>query len=61
MAEVTLFCALLTKSGWNEVAPAFEFLASRFSNGKAFEYEVIGAGRAGTSPTSSATNTRRLP
>jgi ketosteroid isomerase-like protein len=40
---VTLFGALLTKSGWSEVAPAFEFLASRFSNGKAYQYEVIGA------------------
>jgi ketosteroid isomerase-like protein len=44
---VTLFGALLTKSGWSEVAPAFEFLASRFSNGKAYEYEVIGAGASG--------------
>jgi ketosteroid isomerase-like protein len=44
---VTLFGALLTKRGWSEVAPAFEFLASRFSNGQAFEYEVIGAGASG--------------
>ena len=41
---VTLFGALLTKSGWSEVASAFEFLASRLSNGTAYEYEVIGAG-----------------
>ena len=44
---VTLFGALLTKSGWSEVAPAFALLASRFSNGTAYEYEVIGAGASG--------------
>lgn len=44
---VSLFGALLMKSGWNEVAPAFEFLASRFSNAMSFEYEVIGAGVSG--------------
>ena len=44
---VTLFGALLTKTGWSEIAPAFEFLASRFSNGTAFEYEVIAAGASG--------------
>lgn len=44
---VTLFGALLTKYGWSEVAPAFEFLASRLSNGTAYEYEVIGAGASG--------------
>lgn len=40
---VNLFGALLTKRGWSEIAPTFEFLASRFSNGTAYEYEVIGA------------------
>jgi ketosteroid isomerase-like protein len=44
---VTLFGALLMKSGWSEIAPVFEFLASRFSNGTAFEYEVIAAGASG--------------
>ena len=44
---VTLFGALLTKRGWSEVAPAFEFLASRFSNATACQYEVIGAGASG--------------
>jgi hypothetical protein len=34
---VTLFGALVMKSGWSEIGPAFEFLASRFSNGTAFE------------------------
>lgn len=44
---VSLFGALLTKLGWGEIGPAFDFLASRFSNGAAFEYEVIGAGASG--------------
>jgi ketosteroid isomerase-like protein len=44
---VTLFGALMTKNSWSEVAPAFEFLASRFSNCDAYEYEVIGAGASG--------------
>jgi ketosteroid isomerase-like protein len=44
---VTLFGALLTKRGWAEVAPAFEFLASRFSDGTRYDYEVIGAGASG--------------
>lgn len=44
---VTLFGALLNKSGWDELAPAFEFLASRFANGTKYEYEVIGAGASG--------------
>jgi ketosteroid isomerase-like protein len=44
---VTLFGALLTKSGWSEVASVFEFLGSRFSNGTAYEYEAIAAGASG--------------
>lgn len=41
---VTLFGALLTKTGWAEIAPVFEWLASRFSNCESFEYEVLAAG-----------------
>ena len=44
---VTLFGAVLMKRGWSEIAPAFEFLASRFSNCQAFEYEVVAAGASG--------------
>ena len=44
---VTLFGALLTRQGWAEVGPAFEWLASRFSRGESFEYEVIAAGASG--------------
>ena len=35
---VTLFGALLTKSGWSEIGPAFDWLASRLSNCESFEY-----------------------
>ena len=44
---VTLFGALLNKSGWGEVGPAFEFLASRFSDGTEYEYKVTAAGASG--------------
>ena len=44
---VTLFGAAVTRSGWGEIDPAFEWLASRFSNCKSFEYEVIAAGASG--------------
>jgi ketosteroid isomerase-like protein len=43
---VTLFGALFTESGWGDVSRAFEWLASRFSNGT-FDYEVIAAGASG--------------
>lgn len=44
---VTLFGALQSKTGWREIAPIFEMLASRFSNCESFEYEVIAAGVSG--------------
>jgi ketosteroid isomerase-like protein len=44
---VTLFGALQIKSGWGDVGPVFEWVASRFSNCEAFEYEVIAAGASG--------------
>lgn len=44
---VTLFGAVLTKSGWAEIAPAFDWLASRFSNCESFDYEVIAADASG--------------
>jgi len=44
---VTLFGALLTKRGWSELDPAFEFLASRLSHCQSFRYEVIAAGASG--------------
>jgi ketosteroid isomerase-like protein len=44
---VTLFGALQHKTGWLEIAPVFEMLASRFSNCESFEYEVLAAGVSG--------------
>ena len=44
---VTVFGALVTKIVWREIAQAFEWLASRFSNCSSFEYEVIAAGASG--------------
>ena len=44
---VTLFGALQIKTGWPEIAPVFEWLATRFSDCESFEYEVIAAGASG--------------
>ena len=44
---VTLFGAAVTKAGWKEVGPTFDWLASRFSNCTAFEYELLSAGTSG--------------
>ncbi len=44
---LTLFGAALSASGWAEVGPTFDFLASRFSNCTSWEYEVVGAGVSG--------------
>lgn len=46
-AAVTLFGALQVKTGWEEIAPVFEWVASRFSNCESFEYEVLAAGASG--------------
>jgi ketosteroid isomerase-like protein len=44
---VTLLGAKLGGSGWNEIRPIFEQLASRFSDCESFEYEVIAADATG--------------
>jgi ketosteroid isomerase-like protein len=44
---VTLSGALQIRTGWHEIAPIFEMLASRFSNCEEFEYEVLAAGTSG--------------
>ena len=41
---VTLFGAVASKSGWGDIAPTFDWLASTFSNCESFEYEVVAAG-----------------
>ncbi|MET8153301.1 YybH family protein [Actinoplanes sp. NPDC049668] len=44
---VTLFGAEVTRSGWSELAPTFDWLATRFSACTSLEYEVIAAGADG--------------
>ena len=44
---VTVFGAVLTVVGPDEVASAFDVLASRFSNCTSFEYQVIASGVSG--------------
>jgi ketosteroid isomerase-like protein len=44
---VTFFGANLTKSGWDELAPAFASLASKFSHLGGYEVEIIAAGISG--------------
>jgi ketosteroid isomerase-like protein len=40
---VTLFGAVLTNVGWGEIGPAFDALASSFSDCESFEVEVVAA------------------
>jgi ketosteroid isomerase-like protein len=40
---VTLFGAAATKSGWGEIQPVFDWLASTFTHCESFDYEVIAA------------------
>jgi ketosteroid isomerase-like protein len=44
---VTLFGAVTTKTGWEEIRPTFDWLASTFSNCMSAEYEVLAAGASG--------------
>lgn len=44
---VTLFGAAFTASGWAQLSATFDLLASRFSNCKSWEYEVMAAGASG--------------
>ncbi|MFF5081258.1 nuclear transport factor 2 family protein [Actinoplanes sp. NPDC000266] len=44
---VTLFGAEVNRTGWEELGPTFEWLASRFSACESLEYEVIAAGVSG--------------
>ena len=44
---VTLFGAVLSSTGWAEIGPIFDSLASRFSNCESFDYEVIAADARG--------------
>lgn len=44
---VTLFGAVMTRSGWDELEPAFARLAGSFSGSESFEFEVMAAGVSG--------------
>ena len=44
---VTVFGALFTHRGWQEVRSAFDRLAASFSGGTSCEYEVLAAGVSG--------------
>jgi ketosteroid isomerase-like protein len=44
---VTLFGAAFPGTGWAQLSATFDLLASRFSNCKSWEYEVIAAGASG--------------
>jgi ketosteroid isomerase-like protein len=44
---VSLFGAAFSGSGWADVRPTFDFLASRFSDCTSWRFDVIGAGVSG--------------
>ncbi len=45
---VTLLGAFgIANSGWNEVSEAFRWVASRFSNGTAYSFDLLAAGASG--------------
>ncbi|MCF2527777.1 nuclear transport factor 2 family protein [Yinghuangia soli] len=46
-APVTLFGAEVNRSGWAELEPTFAWLAGRFTECTALEYEVLAAGASG--------------
>ena len=44
---VTLFGAVMIKKGWDEIGPAFEWVAEGFADCESFEYEVLAADVSG--------------
>ena len=44
---VTLFGAVMTRTGWDELEPAFVRLARSFSGSESFRFEVMAAGVSG--------------
>jgi ketosteroid isomerase-like protein len=44
---VTVFGAVMSASGWGEIEPVFDWLASTFSNCESFHYEIVAAGVSG--------------
>lgn len=47
VAPVTFFGAAVSRSGWDDIAPAFEALAGQFGDCRSFDYDVIAAGVSG--------------
>ena len=47
---LTLFGAAFNGSGWAELGPTFDFLASRFSDCTSWQFNVVGAGVSGRAP-----------
>ena len=44
---VTLFGALVSRSGWNDLSDTFEWVASRFTHCGSYEIELLAAGASG--------------
>jgi ketosteroid isomerase-like protein len=44
---VTLFGAEVNRAGWAELAPTFDWVASRFTGCTSLEYEIVAAGASG--------------
>jgi ketosteroid isomerase-like protein len=44
---VTLFGAEVNRTGWSELGPTFDWLATRFTGCTSLEYEIVAAGVSG--------------
>jgi ketosteroid isomerase-like protein len=44
---VTLFGAEVNRTGWAELEPTFDWLATRFTDCTSLEYEIVAAGASG--------------
>jgi ketosteroid isomerase-like protein len=44
---VTLFGAEVNRTGWSELGPTFDWLATRFTGCASLEYEILAAGASG--------------
>jgi ketosteroid isomerase-like protein len=44
---VTVFGAAVSKQGWSEIEPMFDWLASGFTDGRQCEHDIIAAGASG--------------
>jgi ketosteroid isomerase-like protein len=44
---VTLFGAEVNRTGWSELGPTFDWIASRFTGCTALDYEIVASGASG--------------